>query len=657
MEEYKPDPLETEILEKRKRIEEAFRKECEEEELTENEEKAIQEKTFHIKPKLFSIGTYLKGKNVDITVLCNFTKKELGILKGYLVPEIKITKHARIGLKSRIFIALFAFTTNDTYKEMQAHLSIPDSTISDIVKECIKEYFPIWRKAFIPSEAGKTYAMIKQEGEQKKQFDNFPWCIGAVDTTTIEFLKPKDEEERRKSWDAKNKINGRKLEALVAPDGQALYANAQYLGAVHDKRIFDESGIKDFITQTIGMNSSVFPVMADKGYTGIRTGNANHEVMKKNEKKDPQKRAYNKNMAHDRQIVERWNCRFKINWAMMGQRYRGNRKYLEDIIMGITALTNFYNKIHPLDDETNESKEKKSTDSKNTHKDSPSNQDVKKESTQIVKKESPQIVKKTSKNGLTRTQSECGIYNQGSTCHLNVTLQLLYSIPETKQAIIEIAKKGISPIKEMFDVFSILDKKQNPATTTSLTAKLGNEWTNERSLDDSVLDLLNIIISNANKINQSDVKQLFKIILPSGEEKIMQVYYTKANSVINLFKLLIHKDEESIYFSKYIVLLCGPEANKIQFDFELDLSNISSTDTHYYLSAVIAYNNHHLVYFKKKNQNWYYINDENCYIVNEEIIIGLQGGSSKEHKEMLKLLNRDWKANLLLYSNQDNALI
>ena len=73
-------------------------------------------------------------------------------------------------------------------------LKIP--TLQRIIHKVTDQYFPIFIKKFIP----------KQIPICKKQFVNFPDAVGAVDSITIKFFRPKNSDLMRKSWDGKKNI-------------------------------------------------------------------------------------------------------------------------------------------------------------------------------------------------------------------------------------------------------------------------------------------------------------------------------------------------------------------------------------------------------------------------------------------------------------------
>ena len=73
----------------------------------------------------------------------------------------------------------------------------------------------------------------------------------------------------RKSWDGKNHVNDIKLQAVVNPARMAIHVNIDYLGSVHDKKLFDVSGVTEFLTVKRGVRLLHHPILADRGYAGI----------------------------------------------------------------------------------------------------------------------------------------------------------------------------------------------------------------------------------------------------------------------------------------------------------------------------------------------------------------------------------------------------
>ena len=190
---YKTLDLANAIEERRKRALIQVKKEISNEDLPEED---FMSQT-PVEPPKFHIKSYLERVNTTLERIINFDKNQLSYLKKLIINAYgRKKRNLGIGTKSRIFIALFAFATNQTYPEMSASLGIRHSTIGEIVAECTLRYFPVWAKAFMLCFQQNTFT----QHDQKVRFQHFPWCVGAVDTTTIAFLRPTDKQEQRLSF-------------------------------------------------------------------------------------------------------------------------------------------------------------------------------------------------------------------------------------------------------------------------------------------------------------------------------------------------------------------------------------------------------------------------------------------------------------------------
>ena len=626
------NPLVEEILNSRKKAKFAAYEESQREEVTEDEQKQEREP----KGEVFHIKGFLSRINTDCRTLVNFSLEELSYLKSLVKPHISLGRNSGIGLKSRIFIALFSFATNQTYPEMQTSLGVKHSTISIIVAQCINNFFRTWAYNFIQCFRSPTYSP-----QTEVKFQNFPWCIGAVDTTTIAFLKPQSKAEQAASWDAKNHVNGLKLEVLVDPSGQASYANANFLAATHDKRIFDESGIIQFITQQGKSGTcNVLPVIADKGYQGIKQVSSGSVHMLKGSTPDNIK--YNHAVAQDRQIVERWNCRFKMSWGMMHEKYRGDRRRLPAIVIGLTALTNYLIQLHPLNRDDDPSPDNGFEQSTST-------------CTQPIN---------TDDSHSEPAVKYLGIRNQGSTCHLNCTLQFLFAIPEARKIISESAQHQLQPSLEIHKIFcSLLDVQSGIIPSTKdLTDLLGDKWLHERSIEESLFELIDLINENRSQYSSDNpFADLFGVKLPNNEIIKNIVYLPYNGSIINAMKRYITTQDEKLELSTLLPVLCARPPNtpnvKYPFSIDLDLSTISNTPGPYTLVCAVAYASHHLIYFKKVEDQWYILNDSTCRTCTEEQVLALQGGNEDECKVLWETLRGKWIAALLVYAKPQYRII
>ena len=183
--------------------------------------------------KCFDLEDWMsKHPKVTYQGLCNFTSEELDELVDVIEKHTQTHKRGRkrkITTKGELFITLTMHSVNATVEFAAGMFSIAPSTFHDIVQKVIHLYYPIFIQRFIPKSIPSC----------DKEFKNFPYAVGAVDSTTIPFNCPSNKTERLASWDAKNHTNGIKLQALVNPAGRAIHLNADYNASVHDKKSFD----------------------------------------------------------------------------------------------------------------------------------------------------------------------------------------------------------------------------------------------------------------------------------------------------------------------------------------------------------------------------------------------------------------------------------
>ena len=277
--------------------------------------------------------------NVSYTSFTNFTDEELEELATIVTMTLGQNhrgKKMRISLKGCLFLTLTYYCLYSPLEHLAQITSIKVPTLQRIIKKVTNAFFPIFIKKFIPKELPNC----------KKQFINFPDAVGAVDSSTIEFNRPKAREEQKKTWDAKNHINGIKLQAVVNPAGIAIHVNIDYMGSVHDKKLFDVSGVTEFFTVKRGVRNLHLPILADRGYTGIEKYYESAIVQQRGNDEETIKR--NNEIARDRQIVEHYFGRLKMSWGILSDGFRGERSSLQNIVLGLTALTNYQIDQHPL---------------------------------------------------------------------------------------------------------------------------------------------------------------------------------------------------------------------------------------------------------------------------------------------------------------------
>lgn len=591
----------------------------------------------------FSISQFMKNHpEASFEKLTNFSSEELDEL-----VEISEKfngfghrgKRCKISPKGSLFLTLMYFSTYLPLSTISGVVSIKTSTLDRIIKRVIRVSFPAFINKFIP----------KSIPISRIQFKNFPDAVGAVDSTTIRFYKPESHILKKVTWDAKNRVNGIKLQALVNPDGRAIHISTDFMGATHDKKLFDVSGVTDFVTVKRGVEDVILPILADRGYVGIESYNKSAIVQKRGDSKEIITR--NAFIATDRQIVERYFGRFKMSWGIMSEGYRGDKENISLIIQGLVALTNYLTYLHPL-----------------TKADEPDiEKDASSEPIEVEKFTSDQngtILLMTEKKTHSHYHLEIntfffGIQNQGFTCHLNSVLQILFQIPFVKHIIAE--ARTFSPAREISEIFETMQTttltshdNAKAISTRKLTHVLEPQWTQMQDCNDTYEMIISKISECVSKADvPMDIKSLFEFKITNihdfNESWLTLNLYNNFNNAVYAINARL-KNVKKFYPGPILVINLGRKIettkykcyqSKYEFPMNLDMSSHSSNENKQYeLISIIAYANMHYVTFNRIDGKWFIFDDEYVYECPEDLIPGLYGGISK--KEVETELNQLW---------------
>ena len=247
---------------------------------------------------IFCLNTFMKDhKEAKFENLTNFSSEELDELVK-IVEENRGSgrrgRRSQVSLKGCLFLALAYFTTYVPLETLSGIVGVKVPTLERIIDRVVFEFFPVFIKKFIPVDIPRS----------KVLFINYPDAVGAVDSTTIRTYRPQKFEKQKATWDAKNKVNGVKLQALVNPEGRAIHISTKFLGGTHDKKCFDISEVTKFVTVKRGISDVILPILADRGYVGIEKYHTSAIVQQRGNSKETIER--NAFIAKDRQIVERF---------------------------------------------------------------------------------------------------------------------------------------------------------------------------------------------------------------------------------------------------------------------------------------------------------------------------------------------------------------
>ena len=605
----------------------------------------------------FCLSKFMKDHpSMTFESFTNFSSDELDelvILINNKLGYSRRGKKIKVSTKGCIFLTLAYYSSYMPLTNLAEIMNIKVPTLERIIRKVTNTYFPIFIWKFIPKSIPTC----------KTQFTNYPSAVGAVDSTTIKFYQPSSKTLKQKSWDGKNKVNGIKLQALVNPAGIAIHICTDYLGATHDKKLFDLSEVTAFVTVKRGVELIPLPVLADRGYVGIEKYHTSAIVQQKGDDEETKKR--NNFIAVDRQIVERFFGRFKMSWGVMADGFRGDRETIPTIIKGLIALTNYNISLHPLtkDDSATISEPNKAS----TYEDEAKN------AVQLSLKVPIEPRNSGVKYSLEVSEQFIGIKNQGSTCHLNAVLQTIFMINPFVKIITE-SNINASPSQELAAIFHqmiVCQHNQNACDhvifTKELTRSLGRKWLSMQDPIDTFEFLMKKISENLTIMKSDDnITDIF------GIRFIVQHKITKKQYTENWLSLSLYIQYEDVYealemqifsMEKFypppilVIQTCRPRETaefkchmkRYSFSLTLDLSNISNNNNkHYELFSIIAYASLHTITFNKINDQWYVFDDENVYTCDEEMISCLYGGEESnslwEHTQGLK-----WTAKILFY--------
>ena len=614
--------------------------------------------------KIFSLSSFIQNhKEVKFENLTNFSSEELDELIRIVEENQRFSHRGRqssVSPKGCLFLALTYFTTYVPLETLSGIVGVKVPTLDRIIKRVINEFFPAFIKKFIPTDIPRS----------RISFVNFPDAVGAIDSTTIRTYRPQKNEMQKATWDAKNRVNGVKLQALVNPEGRAIHISTKFLGGTHDKKCFDISEVTKFVTVKRGISDVILPILADRGYVGIEKYHQSAIVQQRGHSKEIIER--NAFIAKDRQIVERFFGRYKLSWGIVSEGYRGDYRKVVPIIQGLVALTNYLIWLHPLTNKDanetgkiEEEVEEEENEDNETSKDMcETKQDIVGEALLIVPKRHPPSYT------LEITEEFIGIQNQGATCHINAVLQVLFRITKFRQAVFD--SRDMSPAKEIAEIFNVMmnpgSLKDHVISTVRLTNVISPQWQHMQDCCETYgmfIEKVNGCIRS--KTGSDDILNLFRLMIhnpnntANGENWIFLNLYANYSAVqVGIRGRL--KEKLKVALPPIFAVNLGRKAEtgsfkwhnaKYSFPLELDMTQYSSNDNvRYQLMAIIAYANLHFISFIKINDMWNVFDDENIYTCKEEDIYCLFGGKEKSQQSN-HLWERTnpfkWVAKLLFY--------
>jgi len=169
-----------------------------------------------------------------------------------------------------------------------------------------------------------------------KQFPEFEKII--VDATEQRTFRPQNKEKRKKFYSGKKKMFSTKTQICIDKNHRILDVSKSFPGAVHDKKMFDiEHTIVKIPMQSI--------ILTDLGYLGINKDHPEANIIlpfkhkRQTKELSSRKKQFNKELAHDRIIVEHVLCKIK-KFKICSEIYRGKEENYNQTFRNVSALVN-----------------------------------------------------------------------------------------------------------------------------------------------------------------------------------------------------------------------------------------------------------------------------------------------------------------------------
>ncbi len=171
---------------------------------------------------------------------------------------------------------------------------------------------------------------------------DFPEVAAIVDATEQPLQRPQDQAIQKAHYSGKKKRHTLKTQVVVSPDGELMDVSQTVPGSQHDKKLYDESGVDDYLDEDEAM-------MGDSGYQGIQQGHQAILPIKKPKGGEltPEQKAHNRRVSRIRVVVEHTIAQIKT-FRVMAAVYRHVREGYNNIFQIVAVLVNRRIRRRPL---------------------------------------------------------------------------------------------------------------------------------------------------------------------------------------------------------------------------------------------------------------------------------------------------------------------
>ena len=265
------------------------------------------------------------------------------ILEEHLIDNIGRGKKSKLTKQDRLVIVLCYLKHYDTIAKLAEIFSISKTYIHSILETTINSITYVLFNYYVVN----VLLLIEDEEE----YELFPNAKYVMDTTFQPIWTPLGTyKEKKQYYSGKHKMYGFKSQTIHDREGRVVNCIPGINGSVHDLTICRNNidVLKALLNQDA--EEEQHSVLVDLGYQGLQnTVSAVLPIKKKGNKNLTKKEIqYNKDLASQRVICERFYGRLKTKFRIMSSKYRNSRDDYKRIFALCVALTNFDIINHPL---------------------------------------------------------------------------------------------------------------------------------------------------------------------------------------------------------------------------------------------------------------------------------------------------------------------
>ena len=300
----------------------------------------------------------LDGDDARCHIITGFTCEQFLELFEACEQSIPVTigrgRRSRMGKHDRLLLVLCYLKHYETKQKLKETFLISKSQIHRNLDSTVRAIMPVLYEKYVHD--------INDLIAPDEELDLFPEARFVMDTTIQQIWTPIGTyEERKRYYSGKHQLYGLKTQTLHNRRGFILHYISGIPGATHDLTIARQNieDIKPYLARPIGAfaplavegeDEEQWAVIADSGYQGL--GRVIRAIVP--HKKAPggnltrEQRDFNRRLASQRVICERWYGRLKTLFRITSTKYRNNRDDYPTYFALCAALTNYALITNPL---------------------------------------------------------------------------------------------------------------------------------------------------------------------------------------------------------------------------------------------------------------------------------------------------------------------